>query len=221
MLRCALILFAVILLGTVSVPAAAQTPDYWRVGAVPAYVPIVGLIDIGVKPRAKEGWDGQLPEDPYLPGRSGVAILLYRQNGPGWAGPTGFYYYDYEPPIPWGGSRTWWDIYLWSQNYAVSGNEVVIDFGAEWPAPVGYTARLVIDRVPESLAWTGPMEFNLRIDNWWGFNPLTLPVAEVTDPLQGTRMHLTVYAVPEPSSFIALGFAVIGLGGVGLRRRRR
>jgi len=48
---------------------------------------------------------------------------------------------------------------------------------------------------------------------WSGEVRITLPVAEVEDPLQDTRIHLTVY-VPEHSSFAALFADLAGCGGM-------
>jgi hypothetical protein len=170
----------------------------------------------GAWPGSADGYDGQPLASLY--GTQGVGVLLYRQNGPEWAGPTGFYSQDYESPIPPGGSKRWWNIYLWCQNYSAPADRVEFLIGPEGPGPVpGYTARLVLDYVPPVCNWTGPTSFDLDMTRSYG---LTLPVATVQDPLQGTRMHLTVYApIPEPASLVALagGLAVLGLRG---RRRR-
>ena len=71
--------------------------------------------DIGVYGSHHDGYDGQIPVRPVY--YSGVCWLLYRENGVDWAGLTGFYQQDFESPIPPGTSKTWWDIYMWSQNY--------------------------------------------------------------------------------------------------------
>ena len=74
----------------------------------------VGGFSFGVWPGSQDGYDGlPLATSWSVPG---VHILLYRTNGPSWSGPTGFYGSDMESPIPEGGSKTWWDIYLWSYN---------------------------------------------------------------------------------------------------------
>ncbi len=164
-------------------------------------------------PFTEDGYDGQTPRN--LSGLQGAFVYAYRQNGPGWAGPTGFYSQDYEAPIPPGGNKTWWDIYLWAQGYTHSTQTATV-----W---IGYSihqlvprALLVLDYVPESLGWTGPMRYELDLSQDYA---LQLPIASVTDPLQGTRMHITVFAVPEPSPLAALGLGIVGLC-VGVRRRR-
>jgi len=178
----------------------------------------------GTAPGAVDGYDaGMLPDDWTQ--RQTVHIKLYRETGwRNWTGPTGFYGADPETPVPDGGSKTWWDIYLWSYNYTPPlGNRGGV--GCNWTTmkpPAGYTGILTIDYVPADLDWTGPYE--LRIDLNKGISFL-LPVpitGDPTDPANVTRMHLTVYTypIPEPSSLAAIGLALAGVG-IGVVRRRR
>lgn len=170
---------------------------------------------IGAYPSMHDGWDGWGPVS--LQGRNSVFVLLYRQNGPGWTGPTGFYSDDPEAPIPYGGSKTWWDMCLWAQGYTVPGNTITVWIN-NVNRPFNLLGRLVIDYVPESLGWTGPMEYDLDLNQDY---MIPLPVATVTDPLQGTRMHITVTYVPEPCSLVALGMGIVGLAAEMRGRRRR
>ena len=118
-----------------------------------------------------------------------------------------------------GGSKTWSDFYLWAHNYTPSPagqTQIQNDFESLDRPPTGYWGHIVIDQIPAGVVWTGPMEywFDMTINH----NTFVMPIAEVTDPLQGTRFHLTVYT-PEPSSLLAL-CAGIGAMAAAIGRRR-
>jgi hypothetical protein len=171
------------------------------------------------------GAGDSLTEDIYVPmviypQEVGVFEMEYMQHGADFQGDTGFYTAAYTPPIPPGGSRTWSDMYLWAQNYTLGTPyriRILVGAPEVFARPVGYTGHLVLDYVPTECAWSSPMDFWLDLGV---MNTLTMPVITTSDPLQGTRFHLTVYApVPEPSSILALGFALTGMGAM-LRRRR-
>ena len=209
--------FTLILL-LVSVATAWGSGQDWRGDIYAGTDPGYGFV-FGAKPGWHDGYDGQSPVDIHsIPG---VHLLYYRT----WGGSPAFYYKDFESPIPPSGSKTWSDIYMWAQDYTPNlGNRVGITYTPDPPAPAGYWARLVLDYVPESLNWTGPMEFVVGLDTNHDFNVPFLPVPITDnpyDPTQVTRMHLTVYApVPEPSSLLALSIGGLGVLGSALRRRR-
>jgi len=194
-------------------PALAQDPGWHTSVGTRGEVGGGGSFVFGAMPFTIDGYDGQTPVG--VAGLQGAFVYAYRQNGPGWPGPTGFYSQDYEAPVPAGKNKTWWDVYLWAQGYTHSSQiaTVTIPFTRADLVPRGL---LVLDYVPASIGWTGPMEY--EIDMSVGAF-LQLPIATVTDPLQGTRMHITVFAVPEPSPLAALGLGIVGLC-VGVRRRR-
>ena len=190
--------------------------DWWRVraGGGAADCPGIAGIWLGTFPGSKDGWDHQSPS--VLEGLVGVAVQHYRQYDPGgtWTGPTGMYTTDYEDPIPVGGSKTWPDIYLWAQGCSPPASEVTFGIGSDGFYPPSYRARLVLDFVPESAGWIGPDEFDFSLT----YTTLVLPAATVTSPLQGTRMHITVYdTIPEPSTLALLAF---GAAAIGFRSRR-
>ena len=154
-----------------------------------------------------------LPPTAY----SGVAAALYRENGSNWTGTTGFYPKILMAPIPPGGVKTWGGLYLWTQNYTpATPGTVQVLFGEEPDfTATGYTAHLVLDYVPDSANWGGPPDFWLDLGVG---NTISLPATNTTNPLlDGTRMHLDIYApVPEPSSLAALVCGLAGMGGFAL-----
>lgn len=213
-------LLLVLVLSLLQVAAAWGSADYWLEN--------VGAVEIGARPGHSDGYDGQsAATSSYLQAYHGVLSALYRQTGQSWSGDTGFYWSDLESPIPWGGNKTWFDIYRWAQNpTSPVGDLVPMLCGAEWAPPIGYTATLFLDYVPASLNYTGPTEFSFDMQSGHTF-PIPTPTLDfVPDPaVDGdslTRMHITVYApVCEPSSLLTLGGGILAVGVPWLRRRAR
>ena len=235
----AIILALVLLAASVIVAAYADEPPpppldpyNWQAWFGP-YAPNYsgGGIAIGTYPGARDDYDG-VGAMPVQLAPHCVQALFYYQNGvapgdfPVWMGETGFYPGDVRGPIPAGGSKTWYDIYLLGQDY--NSGQVAFAIASSWDnAPRGYTAHLVLDQIPVSANWDGPTDFWIDLSETAGRNVyITLPIATVTDPLlaiqQGTKMHITVYAaqVPEPSSLSFLSLALAGVGIGAVRRRR-
>ena len=178
-----------------------------------------GGFGIGAYPGCGDGYDGQAAADVSY---ASVYTALYRQNGPDWSGPTGFYFGDFMAPIPPGASKTWNDIRVWAHNYTPfrGDREWIGLLGTSHPVPPGYWGELVLDYVPASLNWTGPTEFWFSLNVQGDIGVLPIPMtSNPYDPTQVTRMHLTVYA-PEPSSLLALLAGLAGFGAI-IRRRRR
>jgi hypothetical protein len=204
--------------------ALAGTPDHWCVG-LGAFN---GGSSIGAYPGSHDGWNGQQvegqPPDWHFPD-PGVYLRLYREQSGAWTGPTGMYGEVYASPIPAGGSKTWWDFYMWSHDYTpATPGQIAVGYGfideyGDDP-PRGYTGHLVIDQVPAGVTWTGPMDYWFRMTT--NDQTFLMPLAEVSNPLRGTRFHLTVYdhPIPEPSSAAAILAGLVGFGAV-MRRRRR
>ena len=203
-------------------PAAADagSPEKWEIRIGGSGGSPVHASGVGAYPGYHDGYDGGGPLIVEA-ADVGIFIMPYHKSGLGWTGATGFYPDDFESSIPPGGSKTWWDFYLWAQNWTLDPpGQVQIRTSYEDASvkpPDGYTGHLMLDYVPPSCNWTGPTDFWLNLTQW---NTITLPCATVTNPLQGTRFHMTVYTtVPEPSSFF--GLAGLSLLAAGLVRKRR
>jgi len=199
----------------VCMPCYGEITD-WRIFAS-VYFGFCGTM-FGVSPSSADGYDGQSSWDPT--GQSGAALMLYRENGANWSGPTGFYYIDLTSPLSDGSSYTWNNIYMWAQNYTVPGGVGQLMISPDYPvAPSYYNFQLVLDYVPEYMNWTGPRVFEFRR----GGGLFNVPIPTVTNPLDGVRMHLTVYAgpIPEPSSLLTLAGAALTTAGFAWRKRCR
>jgi len=212
-------------LAALSVGADAGSAQKWE-----TRVTLRGLVGVsgvgtvvGVSPGRQDGYDHDGSPD-VQPSDVMVCVLVYHKASSVWTGPTGFYAEDYRSAIPPGGSKTWWDFYLWAQNWTLDPPGTVqvrtTYEDASVRPPDGYLGHLVLDFVPASCNWTGPTEFWLDLTLR---NTITLPAATVTDPLDGTRFHLTVYAppVPEPASLLALATLSLLTGGALVRKRKR
>jgi hypothetical protein len=218
MVRCCAMILALLLVMGYCAAYEPNDPTHWDL-LLRTWGVYGNDVHIGARADYLDGYDGQLA---WNPDNTGPILLLHREEGSIWRGPTGFYGTDYESPIPSGGSKTWWDLCLWTTSAAyltIPGRANFASLADGPRPPKGYWGQLVLDYVPDGLGWTGPWSFAWDLNQ--GFSYI-LPVPVASDGLQGTRMHLTVYTspIPEPSSLLALAGGLMGLGAVGLLRRR-
>ncbi len=216
-------LMALLVLGFCG-PPRADAQQQWYALLVPRTAPTAAPISLAV----------YIPDDIFgedaitkygeghravLPPLTGYSLHFYREQGPDWLGPSGFYYGVFKTPLAPMESKTWDGIYAWASGAEAPAGVASYLFspGGARP-PAGYTARLELDYVPPELGYTGPWTFPFDPGYPWGVL-FDIPVPNVTDPLQGTRMHIVVTApVPEPSSLLALSAGLAGMAGV-MRRR--
>lgn len=218
------IMVAILLLVGGTMPLLATVDTGWELALAPASAGIGGRgLLIGSIGSYTDGYDSGREQPIIAGGIQGIYMLIHHENGTDWSGDTAFYNEDFRSAIPLGGSKTWSNIHLFAQLYTPPENTMRVGIASltPWPIPVR-VGQLVLDYVPPELNWTGPTEFWLDLTE---YQEIILPIPVVDNPYElypqpTTRMHLTVYAIPEPSSLLALGLAASGLG-VGLLRRRR
>ncbi len=212
---------APVLLGALacSSPSYAQAYERkWQVLMSAQGLTTISHIGFGCRDYSADGCD---PYDNYWGGidwsaRKGGAAAFYRTAAQGWDGPEGIYTADIRSHIAPGASKTWDGVYAWVNGVEMPGSVTPYVVRPLLPDLEGLQARLVLDYVPPHLGYTGPTEFELDLN----YTLVPLPVPNVTDPLLGTRMHITVTMVPEPSSLLALSAGLAGMAGA-LRRRLR
>ena len=207
-----------LLFGVVICPAYAYPPNDWEV-----YLGIVGGGGLVIGTIPATVMEDSYSAVPIYPDEAAAFLREYMETVPRFPDDSRLYGFAYRTPISPGGSKTWSDIYMWAQNYTPVTPYRTLFYtgtGDYDQRPVGYTGHLALDYVPAECGWDGPMDFWLDLSVSHNF---TLPIITTSDPLQGTRFHLTVYApeVPEPSSLAALTLGLAPLAAAGLRRKRR
>ncbi len=196
--RCGRCVLVALLVGALacSSPSYAQAYERkWQVLLWPkGFTAVIG-IGFGCRDYSVDGYDGydMFWSEAHLETRT-AGTVFYRTAEEGWDAQEGFYKDDIRFHIAPGASKTWDGIYAWVNGVEVPGNVTPYVVSPLLPDLEGLQARLVLDYVPPHLGYTGPTEFELDLH----YTLVPLPVPNVTDPLLGTRMHITVTMVPEP-----------------------
>ena len=139
----------------------------------------------------------------------------YHVNGEdGWLGPTGFYAFDSRAPLALGESKTW-TFYVWAEP---GTTEAARGFsGNLWTSDPNYI-HTVMEYFQKPPGVTGGPELGTT---WTAPAVLTLilPFYSTSDGRTGYGFRLTLTAVPEPSSLLALSGGILGFGALRLRKR--
>lgn len=147
----------------------------------------------------------------------GWSAGTYHVNGQdGWLGETGFYSFDSRSPLAPGESKTW-TFYVWAEPGTTEATRAIS--GSLWTSDPNYIQTVMeyfqkpsgITGGPElGATWSAPAVFTLN-----------LPYYSTSDGRTGYGFRLTLTAVPEPSSLLALAGGILGFGALRLRKRPR
>jgi len=151
---------------------------------------------------------------PVDPNRGYAAV--YREQGSGWSGPTGFYDRDARAALPAGQAFTWSDIYVWAPQAYLNG-QTEMEIAFEGQAIGGGAFALRLESVPMGVTGAPAVgaEWVLPKDKSFA---LTLPAYRTEDGKTGYRFSLTMTAgsSPPPRGCGAAMPPVVLLLGTGL-----
>jgi hypothetical protein len=177
-------------------------------GCVGTQVCVVGFEGAGPGFDGEELW-------PLSPPAAVLVGIRKVKGADGWDGTTGWYTGDIRDNLSPGANTTVDGIYMWAVT-GTEGQDMHLRLTMAWlyPSENG-RLRLSLVSIPQGVDYTGPTT--------WGpeTTEITLPLYSTDDGTTGYKFQMNVFAVPEPSSLIALAGGLAGLGGMALRRKRR
>ena len=179
----------------------------------------------GTSPLATEDYDSGF--DIVAASISSGALVLfyqYKVNGDNWSGPTGWVTVNFVSPIVPGESYTWDNIYLWcTPRWGGNGPIKITSWIPTDPRiipPSDWSYRLYLDYVPAGIVYNGPYEWDLMDMLYSNRKYVEFPAFVSTTGLDGYRFHITVTAIPEPTTLLPLAGAAITAGVIWRRRQR-
>ncbi|HPP76121.1 MAG TPA: PEP-CTERM sorting domain-containing protein [Armatimonadota bacterium] len=149
---------------------------------------------------------------PYEGWNGGV---YHVQGQDGWLGETGFYSIDYRSPLMPGETKSW-TFYIWALPGTAASDMRLVGGFSNHDVP---NLHIVLEYIQKPAGVTG----GPAVGTTWTYPEIVnvlLPFYSTSDGLTGHGFRLTLTAVPEPSSILALAGGIAGLGGLVLRRRK-
>lgn len=132
-------------------------------------------------------------------GADGYAGVYHHRDDPFWGGPTAFWKNDRRAPMEWYESKTWAQIFVWSDPryheatmvFAIEANMLLV------PPPVDRKYELELMAVPDGVegapevgtTWTVPVDGTTVL--------VELPNFSATSGLEGYEFRFTIEAAPD------------------------